>query len=512
MLVDIDAAETSWSVLPAALALEESQLAVREGDLLAPRLARIPRAAILHQDSLQESTADGVPTHEKPAEAGASTFDSRGTVLITGGTGGLGGLVARHLVVEHGIRSVVLASRRGREAEGAIELESELTKLGAQVSLAACDVTDRGALAALIEAVPEEYPLRAVVHAAGIIDDGLIDSLTPERVDRVLAPKVDAALHLHELTENLDLSAFVLFSSAVGTLGNAGQGNYAAANAFLDALAAYRSARGLPGISMGWGLWAQASAMTSHLDEVALTRAARSGIGALSAEEGLELLDVACRSSEALVIAVRFDAGALRAQAKVEALPPMLRGLARTPMRRASRSTGGSLARSLGDVPQQERGGVVLEAVRAEVAMVLGHVSPHAVDPQLAFNELGFDSLSAVELRNRLSVITGLRLPATLVFNYPTSAALADYLLGRIAQETVVERASVHLELDKLEHLISASMDNGERVEIEARLQALLTELRDAPRAEDDAAVAQEIESATADEVIDFIDRQLGTF
>ncbi len=220
-------------------------------------------------------------------------FDQRGTVLITGGTGGLGGLLARHLVAEHGVRHLLLVSRRGGEAEGAGELEAALSELGCEARFAACDVTEREALARLLASIPSEHPLTAVIHAAGVLDDGVISSLDGERLQRVMAPKVDAALHLHELTEHLELSEFLLFSSVSATLGAPGQGNYSAANAFLDALAAHRRARGLPGKSLAWGAWAVATAMAGDLSEIDRGRWARLGVTALSQERGLELVDLA---------------------------------------------------------------------------------------------------------------------------------------------------------------------------------------------------------------------------
>ncbi len=360
-----------------------------------------------------------------------TAIDPQGTVLITGGTGGLGSLVARHMVVEHGARHLLLASRSGLEAAGALELQAELVELGAQVTVAACDVSDRAQLQALIESVPVEHPLTGVVHTAGVLDDGTIASLTPERVDRVLAPKLDAAWHLHQLTEHMELSAFVLFSSAAGTLGGPGQGNYAAGNAFLDALAAYRRARGLPAISMAWGLWADRSGLTGDLGEEDLARMARGGMTGLSAREGLELFDAASTSGEELVLPMRLDIGALRAQATAVGTPPLLRGLVRAA---GSRALGDeSSARVLAGVPEHEREGVVLEAVRTEVAVVLGYASSAGVDAQQTFKDLGLDSLTAVELRNRLGAVTGLRIPATLAFDHPTPAAVARYLLGEMS-------------------------------------------------------------------------------
>jgi acyl transferase domain-containing protein/NADPH:quinone reductase-like Zn-dependent oxidoreductase/short-subunit dehydrogenase/acyl carrier protein len=379
-----------------------------------------------------------------------SGIDPQGTVLITGGTGALGALLARHLVVEHGVSHLLLASRRGLAAEGAIELRAELESLGAGVTIAACDVSDRQALRVLLDSIRAEHPLSAVVHAAGVIDDGLIGVLTSERLERVLSAKMDAAWHLHELTEHLALRAFVLFSSVAGTLGGPGQANYAAANAFLDALAAHRRARGLVGTSMAWGLWEQASGMTEGLTEADRSRITRSGMAALSDEEGLELFDLALEAGEALTVSVPLDLQALRAQAGMGALPRVLGGLVRAPIRRSGEH-GVSLARRLAAAPEAERKGLVLDLVRAQVAAVLGHVSPEGVDTQRAFKELGFDSLTAVELRNRLNVATGLRLPATLVFDYPTSAAVARYLLEEVAgtQMSVVTPSASQVALDE---------------------------------------------------------------
>ncbi|HTD58114.1 MAG TPA: type I polyketide synthase, partial [Solirubrobacteraceae bacterium] len=358
-------------------------------------------------------------------------IEPSGTALITGGTGELGALVARHLVVEHGMRHLVLASRRGSAAPGAQDLMAELAVLGAEVTIAACDVSEREQLAGLIDAIPAQHPLSVVVHSAGVLDDGVVGALTPERIDRVFAAKVDAAWHLHELTEQLDLQAFVLFSSVSGTLGRPGQANYAAANVFLDALAAKRQALGLPGVSMAWGGWAQVSEMTGGLSETDLLRVQRAGVGALATEEGLELFDLAHDSGERLVLPVRLDLSAIRAEARLGSLPALLRDLVRAPSRVRRGSGVGELRDRLAGLELEERRRVVLDLVCAEVATVLGHSSPEAVEVGRAFKELGFDSLLAVELRNRLGAVTGLRLPSTLVFDYPSPAALAGHVLDQ---------------------------------------------------------------------------------
>ena len=419
VLVDVDEREASVDGLLAALGgvggVGESQLVLRDGEWFAPRLTRSA-----------SSGGDGV----------ASGLDPKGTVLVTGGTGGLGGLVARHLVARHGVGSLVLVSRSGPDAEGAVELQAELEGLGARVDVVACDVSDRAALAAVIESVGPEFPLTGVVHAAGVLDDGVIESLTPERVDRVIAPKLDAAWHLHELTSHLDLRMFVLFSSAAGVVGSPGQGNYAAANMFLDALAQHRHAHGQPATSIAWGYWDQESAMTSGLAESDLARMARMGVLAISPTEGLELFDIAHAHSDALLLAARLDNTVLRAAARAGLLPPLFSGLVRTPATRAAQT--GSLARKLATVPETERESVILDVVRNELAIVLGHPPTTTIDPDLAFKDLGVNSLAGVELRNRLNTITGLHLPATLVFDHPT---ITPYRTTSYTHEVVDVRA-----------------------------------------------------------------------
>ncbi|HEY8981872.1 MAG TPA: SDR family NAD(P)-dependent oxidoreductase, partial [Streptomyces sp.] len=365
--------------------------------------------------------------------------EGAGMVLVTGATGTLGGLVARHLVAAHGVRRLLLVSRSGPAAPGAAELVAELESSGAVAEVVACDVADREALSAVLAGVA----LTAVVHTAGVVDDGLIAGLSDERVAEVLRPKVDAAWNLHELTRGLDLAAFVLFSSGAGVLGNPGQAGYAAGNVFLDALAAERRASGLPGLSLAWGLWAPGSAMTDALGEADLARMARSGVRALPADEALTLFDTAlAMDSDALLLPMSLDLPALRAATAGTSAPPLLRSLiepASAPARRrATAATGaaaterGGLAGRLAALAADDRPRVLSEFVRGHVAQVLGHGGADAIDENRAFTDIGFDSLTAVELRNRLDAATGLRLPATLVFDHPTPGALVRHLLAEL--------------------------------------------------------------------------------
>ncbi|RZS32717.1 acyl transferase domain-containing protein [Herbihabitans rhizosphaerae] len=404
-IVLVDSDVDDLDAITGAVSTGEPELALRDGRVLVPRLVR------------DESTVDGPDFGD-------------GTVLVTGGTGGLGGLLARHLVGTHDVRHLLLTSRRGLDAPGAAELRDELTALGASVTVATCDVANKAALAAVLAEIPAEHPLTGVVHTAGVLDDGLVGSLTPERLDTVLRPKVDAAWHLHELTRGPDLTAFVLFSSSAGLVDSAGQGNYAAANVFLDALANYRRSSGLPATALAWGLWAGEVGMGGGLSTADLDRINRLGLAPLSAEENLALLDAALRSNAGALLPVRLDTAALRA--RPDGVPPVFSKLVRTPARRAAATAavpgGQSFADGIAALPDAEREQALLDLVRTHVAAVLGHESGDAIEPRRAFSELGFDSLAAVELRNRLNAATALRLPATLVFDYPTTISLAEHI------------------------------------------------------------------------------------
>ncbi|OBF09406.1 polyketide synthase [Mycobacterium sp. ACS4054] len=360
-----------------------------------------------------------------------------GTVLITGGTGMAGSTLARHLVTEHGVQNLVLLSRSGSAAAGSAELVAELERAGARARVVACDAADREALAAVLAEIPASHPLTGVIHAAGVLDDAVVTSLTPERVDAVLRAKVNAAWNLHELTRGLDLPVFVMFSSMAGLVGSSGQANYAAANSFLDGLAAHRRAHGLPAISLGWGLWDQASAMTGGLDAADLARLGRDGILALSSDEAMELFDTAVILDEPFLAPARIDLNALRAHAA--AVPPMFADLVNAPARRqvddslASARSKSALAHRLHGLPEAEQHAVLLDLVRSHIATVLGNTTPEAIDPDKAFQDLGFDSLTAVEMRNRLKTATGLALSPTLIFDYPTPNGLAGYIRGELA-------------------------------------------------------------------------------
>ncbi|MEU4510446.1 type I polyketide synthase [Nonomuraea wenchangensis] len=413
----------------AALALGEPEVALRGGRLWASRMTH-----------LTSPDPDGGAS-PSPGAAGQDTdamWPVDGTTLITGGTGGLGALVARHLVAEHGVRHLVLVSRRGLDAPGAAELRDELAGQGAEVMVAACDVGDRDALAVLLEGISEARPLRAVVHAAGLVDDGVVSSLSVERVGAVLRPKVDAAWYLDELTRKGDVARFVVFSSLAGTLGAAGQGNYAAANAALDALAVSRVGAGLPAVSLAWGVWDAEEGMAGRLSDRERERMVREGLVPLSAGVGLSVLDrVVAEGRRGVVVAAGWSLSALRA-GSAERLPALLRDLVGVRRRAVADAPagGGSFADRLAELPAAERQAAVMELVRGRAAAVLGHDTPASVPVDQAFQELGVDSLAAVELRNGLGTALGLRLPTTLVFDHPSVRAVVDYLIKRIAPKT----------------------------------------------------------------------------
>ncbi|QUQ65431.1 type I polyketide synthase [Kutzneria sp. CA-103260] len=441
----------------------------------------------------------------------------RGAVLVTGGTGGLGSLVARHLVTEHGVRDLVLTSRRGIDAPGAQQLTDELAELGARVRVVACDVSDRDALAAVIDGVD----LRAVVHTAGVVDDGVFGSLTDEQLDRVWDPKADAARHLHELTRHRDLDAFVLFSSSAGTLDGAGQGNYAAANAFLDGVAARRRASGLPAVSLAWGMWApETGGMTSKLADVDIQRLNRSGVLPLSGQRGLALLDESFARPEPTLVPIRLDLAALRS--RPEGTQAILRGLVGKAVRRtasaATADTELTLEQRLGSLTRTGRERLLTDLVCDHVAAVLGHTSRAALDPNRPFKELGFDSLTAVELRNRLSTVADVRLPATLIFDHPTPAAVADLMRTELMGEDEPELSPIEAELARLESIVDeaasggALPDDAARQRIAARLRALAANWGEQFGPANGKSERGDIAAATAEDLFDILDSELETF
>jgi acyl transferase domain-containing protein/acyl carrier protein len=470
VLVDVDGRDVLPPAgLAAAATGDEPQLAVRGGRILAARLARA-----------------GQP---RTPDADGPAWDPEGTVLITGGTGGLGSLVARHLVAEHGIRDLLLLSRSGPEAPGAAGLVAELAELGARVDVAACDVGDRAALATALGRIPQDRPLRGVVHTAGALDDGMVQLLTPERFDRVLAPKADGAWHLHELTAGLPLTQFVVFSSAAGVFGAMGQANYAAANAFLDALAARRRSLGLPATAMAWGLWAQRTGLTRHLSDVDNERLRRTGVDAMSDERGLALFDGALAAPHPALVLTPLPLAAMRANAGETGVPAFMRGLVRVGTTRraaAALSAAGSaseaggdgnrLAQRLAPLSVEEQETLLKELVGNEVSTVLGHAdAAAALTPRQPFRELGFDSLMSVELRNRLAALTGLRLPTTAVFDHPNLSEMVTFLRGRLAPDTEPDVGAVLGAIDAVTALLSgATLTGVDRVRVTTGLRALL--------------------------------------
>ncbi|GAA3354223.1 hypothetical protein GCM10017744_011170 [Streptomyces antimycoticus] len=504
VLADLDDQDGSRRILPAALTTDEPQIVVRKGTVLAGRLARVPARG---EEPEQDTATTGV------------TWDPQGTVLVTGAASGLGGLVARHLVGEHGVRNLVLASRRGLAADGAAELRTELADLGAHATVAACDTADRDALAGLLASLPDEHPLTAVVHTAGVLDDGVVEALTPERVDRVLRPKVDAVLNLHELTAGLDLSAFVLFSSLSGTLGGPGQANYAAANAFLDAFAYRRRAEGLPAQSLAWGLWEERSGMTGKLDEANRRRIAGTAWSrwpprkpwpcstprAASTRPPWSPHGSTPRPGEP-----RTGRSGPAAGHHPHHCPPRPREDVHGRFRRRLRRTA-SPYRLAG--PRRAAAGAPRAGDRARGHGAGPRQPPHD-RPDRGFLDLGFDSLTAVGLRNQLGTVTGLRLPATLLFDYTTSRALAGYLAEELVDGETDGSVVLPVlsELEKLESSFAEVVaDEAARERLTARLQQVLAKLgaQQTQTTNGGVAAADRFESATDDEIFDFLDEEL---
>ncbi|OON71221.1 type I polyketide synthase, partial [Streptomyces tsukubensis] len=546
VLVDTDGSRASDDALSFAVSSDEPQLALCAGSAYVPRLVQ----------AKGDSSADG---HDLGS----------GTVLVTGASGALGSLFSRHLVESCAVRRLLLVSRRGAAAPGADALATTLRGLGATVEFASCDISDRRALAEVLASVPEEFPLSGVVHCAGVLDDAALAGQSSERLETVFGPKADAAWHLHELTRELDLSAFVLFSSAAGVLGSAGQANYAAANAFVDALAELRRAQGLPALSLAWGLWDVAEGMAGELGTADRRRLARTGIVPIEPDRGRALFDAAAGVDAAVLVPLAVDRAALRAAASASSGPDG----ARTPARgipavlrsfltrdaasgqsftasegpdSGQHEAAGRLAERLRGSSLDERKEVLLDVVRTEAAAALGHASSAALDIRRGFLDLGFDSLTAVELRNRINALSGLSLPATVVFDHPSPEALADHLVSELPVSTDDDgpgsgnggAGSVLDELDRLEAALAAEdsaarLDTSGQVLVTQRLTALLGEWKQraeatgpgtadstAPSARQDASRSSGsprtkgpadagFDPSTPDELMDFIDQNL---
>ncbi|MFF9061856.1 SDR family NAD(P)-dependent oxidoreductase [Streptomyces sp. NPDC014882] len=506
-LVDTDGRPDSWAAVPAAAATGEPQLRIRAGAVSTPRLAPVPDA------SAGRGPLGG--TADRPGLGS-------GTVLITGGTSGLGALLARHLVERHGVRRLLLAGRRGPAAPAVAGLRAELTAAGAHVEVVACDVTHRESVARLIAGVPDEHPLTAVVHCAAALDDGVVEALTEDRVDAVLAPKAHGAWYLHELTRHLDLSAFVLFSSIASVLGTAGQANYAAANAFLNGLAEARRAEGLAARSLCWGYWAERSELGAGLGEADLVRLRRQGVRPMASHEGLALFDAALSRDEPVLVPARLDLPAPGASPADRADSPLLRALAGAPAaggpgNREAAAAG--IAQRIGSLPRADAEALLLDAVRAQTAIVLGHADTGLVGPGTAFKDLGIDSLMALELRNRLTAVTGLKLPATLAFDHPNPGGVAHFLAAGLTAgsgpggdpESPADR------LTKEIAGLGARLEDAFRDladEDKATVSTLLGELQGRVRSMagdgSPVGIVDRISSASAGELLSLLDEELG--
>ncbi|WP_445950925.1 type I polyketide synthase [Streptomyces malaysiensis] len=489
---------------------DEDQAAIRAAGVFGPRLVRAPLA--------DTSTV--------------RSWKPTGTTLVTGGTGRLGAQVARWLA-RNGADHLVLASRRGPEAPGAVELEAELTGLGAKVTLAACDVTDRTALAETLAAIPADQPLTAVVHTAAVIEDGVIEGLTPDQAERVLRLKVDATRHLHELTRDLDLTAFVLCSHFSATFGAPGQGNQAPGNAFLHAFAEQRRADGLPATALTFGPWGDGGTVDGAVGD----RMRRHGINEMAPEPATATLQHALDRDETALTVIDMDwrrftlaFTADRARPLLHDLPEareVVEEMAAAETEGAGAAAGAALAGQLAALPETERERVLLDLVRSAVAAVLGHSGAQAIEAGRAFKELGFDSLTAVELRNRLGAASGLKLPPSLIFDHPTPAAVAAYLRAGIAPDEAADGTAVLDELDKLETALTGTApDNITRARITMRLQSLLAKWNEsdgtavtaepaaaavAPeRPAKDTVDAEQLQSASDEELFAFINKGLG--
>ncbi|WP_431887116.1 type I polyketide synthase, partial [Micromonospora wenchangensis] len=482
-LIDVDQHQQSYRALPAALVGDETQIALRAGRMHVPALTRLPPPLV------------------------TAGFPTDGTVLVTGAPAGLGGVLTRHLVVRHGVRRVLFVSRRGQAADGADQLRAELAEYGAEVRLAACDVADRMALAALLQTVPAEQPIRAVVHTAAVLADSVVTSLDADRLDRTLRPKVDALVALHE--ETADLREFIVFSSASGTLGGPGMAAYAAGNAFADAFMGWRRAQGLPARSLAWGLWERAAGIAGRLDTTALDRMSRAGVAAMSQADALALFDDALLESErAMVVPLRLDVKVLRA-ADDDAAPLLARLIPKrsTPSTVGDRATQPEFIARMQTLPEGERRASVLELVSRTVAGVLRHTSIEAIAPDRALKEFGLDSLTAVELRNRLAAATRLRLSPTIAFDHPDISRLTDHLSELLVEAHSVPPEDAAAQVRRLAATF-AHLPAEDRAGLVGQLRALVDDWSGSAARSEESTV---LTDASDDEIFDYIDRRYGS-
>lgn len=467
--IDLDADDISLDEIATALRLEEPELALRRGEFLGRRLRSGADVAL-------------------PPEAAAAppAFDPNRTVLITGGTGAIGAIMARHLVRGYGAKHLLITSRRGAGAAGIAELTAELAAMGAQTTVAACDVSDRDALAAVLARVPDAHPVGAVVHLAAALADATFTALTADQLDTALAAKAVGAWHLHELTAHLDLSMFVLFSSAAGVFGWPGQANYSAANVFLDGLAGYRQRRGLPATALAWGWWGDTYSL-DELDDAGRARFGRLGLTPITSAEAVEFFDAALRTGVPYALPVGLDISKV-ADGSTGEPAPLFRALPHAGGRAAAKADDpAALTARMAALGPAERLSAMTELLKAPVSMVLGHATPDVVQSDRQFAEMGLDSLASIELGARLRAMTGVRVGNAVIYKHPTVRLLAGHVLEQIIPRPADLAAPIVVEVEQLLDRLSAIYD---REPLPTDLIARLTEATD--RLRDTAVVTAE--------------------
>ncbi|MCJ1441372.1 MAG: hypothetical protein MMC23_001858 [Stictis urceolatum] len=431
-LIDLDREEDALDMLAPALMLgaDEPECVVRHGQVFLPQIQR----------------AKTLPP--PVAEQQGLLLRQDGAVLITGGLGGIGKQVAKWLASTHHVQDLVLTSRRGMEAPGAEAFVEELARLGSAATIVACDVGKLDSVRPVVSMFTDERPLRGVVHAAGLLDNGVLSTMTPERCATVFAPKVDGAWHLHQLTRDMDLDLFMMFSSISGALGMVGLGNYAAANTFLDALAHERRNQHLPATSVAYGVWGGDGMAAGLKGRTTLNHLAKFGLDALSSEEGLELFEEAVRSGRALTVAARLDPKRLRIYLEEEeagrsgVIPRFYRTLLHQQDGRSTKTQKDEgvrdLRKTLSEAPTEQHTAIMLAMVQETVAKALGFTSADQVDIEIPLQDIGFDSLTAVLMRNQLAKLTSLKTlsASSITWNFPNLKTLSQYLLSQLQLQT----------------------------------------------------------------------------